>query len=128
MSNQMTFVDFFEEMTKLPNTDFRTLSLMNLMNQNMTNTNNLTMSSDETEYIEVILKEDSHAVGTFNKSYSVDTFNDLFIKQAKHYNILIEWLVCSSKKCKHYYLESQEQDLRHHIQRQHFANCCSDPP
>ena len=111
MNNQM--LDFFEEAAKIRNIDSRTLAIMNLMNQNITNSTNLTMSSDEQEYIEV----------HFKKSSIVDeNFKKLFIKQAKHYNVLIEWLLCPSKKCKKYYLPSQEQDLRYHILEQHFED------
>ena len=81
----MTFMDFFEEASKIPGIDFRALSIMNLVNQNVTNSTNSIMAPDDNEIIRVWFKEDS-------ENYTVDeTFQKLFIKQAKDYDILYEY-------------------------------------
>ena len=94
----MTFMDFFEEASKIPGIDFRTLSIMNLMNQYKTNSTNSIMAPDDNESIRVWFKEDS-------VNYTVDeTFQKLFIKQAKDYNILREYPNCGKMKIKIFFM------------------------
>ncbi len=80
-----------EEMAKslggFTKTDFETFSILSLVHQDATGSTNSTMSSDETEYIDVVFKE------------TIDeTFKKKFIDQAKKYNIFIQWLKCPNKQ------------------------------
>ena len=85
-------------------TNFQTLSILSLVNQDITGSTNLTLSTDEAEYIVVHFKQNLDA-----------DFKKLFIKQAMKYNKLIKWYKCPSNKCKDYYSQSQKQDLVEHF-------------
>ena len=86
-----------EEMAVFPNTHFETLSIMSLLHQNMTDLPldafQQTMSTDETEYIEV----------HFRQNIDVD-FKKLFIETAVVRKIFIQWFKCPSEQCKYHYL------------------------
>ena len=97
-----------EEMVKsfrgFTETNFETFSILSLVNQDVTGSTNLTMSSDEKEYIEVFFREN---IGV--------AFKKKFIDHAKKYNIFIQWYKCPSNRCKKHYLPSQKQDLYEHF-------------
>ena len=108
MSNQK--LDFFEEAASINTTDFRTLSIINLRIQNITNSTNSTMSANPMEYIEV----------HFQEGHDVDLrFERLFVEKAKEYGILRELIMCPAKKCKKYYYSWAEQEFRDHVLEQH---------
>ena len=94
-----------EEMVKslrgFTKTNFETFSILSLVNQDVTGSTNLTMSSDEKEYIEVFFREN---IGV--------AFKKKFIDHAKKYNIFIQWYKCPSNRCKKHYLPSQMRHLR----------------
>ena len=105
MTNPMWIT--IEEMVKsfrgFTETNFETFSILSLVNQDVTGSTNLTMSSDEKEYIEVFFRENISVA-----------FKKKFMDHAKKYNIFIQWYKCPSKRCKKHYLPSQMEDLYDH--------------
>ena len=93
-----------EGMTNLPSTNFQTLSLVNLINQNLTNSSNLAMCSDDNEYIEIFFRQNINL-----------EFNQLFVGEAKTHNIFSVWFKCSAPRCTRYYdiMESWDHTRAH---------------
>ena len=78
ITQNMSFL--IEKITSLTKLDMKSLSLANLVNQNLTQSTNLRMSSDENEYIEVF----------FQKNIEID-FKKKFIELGRQYNIFIQF-------------------------------------
>ena len=104
MTKQMW--NLIEELRNIPNVDFRTLSMMNLVNQKIIDSTNIAMSSVDTQYIEVEFKEDID-----------ENFKKMFINQAKCYNILFQNYKCPFNQCSYYNLPCKKQVLQDHLEQ-----------